>query len=271
MHLYRRRLLSLALVAALTTGAACTSAGSGDAGGTTTTEADGTSTTEADAPDDTTTTTEADAPDDTTTTSEADAPDGIDAQELDDAQDRVERIDLVAEDLPAEWEATPAPDSAESGLLDRCTDLPVDDLVVARHRSDDFMNAPGDGGELRISSTSGYFVDDAAAEEVLGAVATEEFGTCLSDVMFGDSDLEVDGSVRTNPDVPELGDERVALVGDYTITDPDSGDSTFMTLIVMAIRTDQVVTIVPAMAVDTPGDEQLLYGLYDLIVERQET
>lgn len=267
MHLYRRRLLSLALVAALTAGAACTSAGSGDVGGSTTTEADGTSTTEADG---TTTTTEADAPDDTTTTTEADAPDDIDAQERDDAQDRVERIDLVAEDLPAEWEATPAPDSAESGLLDRCTDLPVDDIVVARHRSDDFMHAPGDGGELRISSTSGYFVDDAAAEDVLGAVATEEFGTCLSDAMFGDSDFEVDGSVRVNPDVPELGDERVALVGDYTITDPDSGDSSFMSLIVMGIRTDQVVTIVPAMAIDTPGDEQLLYGLYDLIVERQE-
>lgn len=271
----RRRTTAAALgVAAIVALGACSFSGGIDgdeaAGAEAKSEQDAPRTTEAsEAP---TTEAPAEDPDPTTTTSttqvESDPlPEDIDAAELDDAQDRVDRINLTLEDLPAGWVSEPAIDEVGSVVAD-CTTSGVDDNVVARDRSDRFSLVVGTGG-LGLDTASGYLVSEDVAVDLMAELASSEFAACATEQLVSADGVTVVGELAPVADAPALADEVTLLQGDFSLSD-DTGATAQLSALVVAIRTDQVVTTVSATAVDTPGDDQLLTEVLELVAERQE-
>lgn len=272
----RRRATAIALgVAAIVALGACSFSGGidrDDAVGTDetsgqeappSTEADDPATTEEGTEDpDPTTTTE------TTEVEEDPLPGGIDAAELDDAQDRVERINLTLEDLPAGWVSEPAIDEVGSVVAD-CTTNGDDANVVARDRSDRFSLVVGTGG-LGLDTASGYLLDEDVAADLMAELATPDFAACATEQLVSADGVTVVGELAPVADAPALADEVTVLQGDFSLSD-DTGATAQLSALVVAIRTDQVVTTVSATAVDTPGDDQLLTEVLELVAERQET
>jgi hypothetical protein len=210
-----------------------------------------------------TTTTEADE----TTTTEAEDPD-IDPDELDDAEDRVERVNLTIDDLPEGWTAEPNEDTDDS-VMDTCSTVGLDEHTVAEASSDRF-SLQQDQGVLTLETGTGYLDDESVAVDLMAELAGDEFAACASEGLLDAGEVEIQGELMPTSGLPELGDEATALQGDFSLTDSASGESAQLSVLVIAIRTDQVVTVLTATAIDTPGDEQLLYGLLDVIAERQE-
>lgn len=228
-----------------------------------------TPTTEADEPvepDEPPTTVEEDDP-----SEEMDAPvgpDDIDPAEVDDAQDRVERINLTSEDLPAEWVSEPADDEIGS-VLQTCTTSGVDENVVARDRSDRFSLPTGSGGGLGLDTSSGYLVDEATAEDLVAELGSDAFAACATEELLSADGVTIEGALSPVDGLSGYGDEVVALQGGFDLSD-ETGATAHLDASVIAIRTDQVLTIVSATALDTEGDEALLAQVLDLVAERQE-
>ena len=218
-------------------------------------------------------TTVADAPDEPVTTvtdeSDPDAGDpvesGIDPSE--DPQQRVESVNLTLDDLPEGWVSEP-PDDEVSGVVQRCTVSGVDSNLVAKDRSDRFSLTVGDGG-LGLDTATGYLVSEPVAEDLMSELGADEFAACATEELLSADGVTVDGALTPAWDVPSLGDETVAVQGEFDMSDT-TGASLHLSVIVLAIRTDQVVTTVSATAVDTEGDDALLADVLDLVAERQQ-
>ncbi|HEX2576560.1 MAG TPA: hypothetical protein VHK88_09450, partial [Aquihabitans sp.] len=191
----------------------------------------------------------------------------IDEAELDDANDRVQRINLTIDDLPEGWVAE-APIEEVTSVVTECTEYGVDENVVAKAASDRFSLIVDQGG-LGLDTTSGYLESVETAEMLMGELGSTDFADCATEQLLSAEGVTVEGQLNQFDGMPELGDEVVALQGDFAMSDT-SGASVQLSAIIVAIRTDQVITTVSATAVDTPGDEQLLYQVLDLVAERQE-
>ena len=62
----------------------------------------------------------------------------------------------------------------------------------------------------------------------------------------------------------------MALSGDYVISPLDGTPDHTVTLVVVAVRTGDVVTVLNSTAVDRNLDEELVRSLLDVLVQRQQ-
>ena len=122
-----------------------------------------------------------------------------------------------------------------------------------------------------IQSATGYLDDLDPSSEMIEIMSDDEFVDCSTQGVIDSNDnpdLEITGGLE-QAGVPQLGDGLAALQGDYTFTHTPSGQSAHLGALLILVRTETMVTAVTATAVDTPGDEQLLYDLLDTIADRQ--
>jgi len=192
-----------------------------------------------------------------------------------DAQAAVESVNLTIDDLPAGegWTSEPD-DGGDDNVFDKCAgeELDLDEHTIAKARGQELTNELEDDAELMIQTATGYLDDLDPSSEMIEILSDEEFVACTTDGVIDSNDnpdLEITGAFDTADGVPQLGDGLAALQGDFTITHTPSGESAHLGALLVLVRTDTLVTAVTATAVDTPGDEQLLYGLLDTIADRQ--
>ncbi|CAN5538286.1 hypothetical protein BH10ACT1_BH10ACT1_42510 [soil metagenome] len=205
-------------------------------------------------------------PDPTTTTVvvRPDVEPVVEDLDLDAARARLEGINLTIDDLPEGWTADPPLEEVDT-VVDQCTTN--GDGVLVRAPSDRFSLIDGTGG-LGLDTSSGYLDSEVTADALMGELGTEDFADCATEMLLTAEGVSFEGALAQVEEVPELGDDAVALQGDFAITDTE-GTTAHLSAIVVAIRTDQVITTVTATAVNTPGDEPLLYEVLDLVAERQ--
>jgi hypothetical protein len=272
------RLAAVLLATLLFAAAACGTDGTthGAAKKTTTTTAapSKTTTTEAAEPTDVT-----DPADDVTDPADdvTEPDDGADDELLGEAeaQDAVESVNLTIDDLPAGdgWTSEPD-DGADDNVFDKCAGdaLDLDEHTIAKARGEELNKELDDNAELMIQSATGYLDDLDPSSEMIEIMSDDEFVDCSTQGVIDSNDnpdLEITGGFEQASDLPQLGDGVSALQGDFTVTHTPSGESAHLGALLILVRTETMVTAVTATAVDTPGDEQLLYGLLDTIAKRQ--
>lgn len=186
------------------------------------------------------------------------------------AEARAEAANITIDDLPDGWTATPADASEDDSVFDTCGDLDLDEITVAKVRSDNFDFEASDGTSLSLSSTSGVLTSEENATSMVRLLDTDEFASCVTDAFIE----RVTGATVTgeftpvgSSATPKLGDQVTALQGDLTIT--AAGDVVPAKLMVVAIRTDDLVTTVAASAFGAEPDGELLKDLLTLVAERQ--
>lgn len=262
----RRRAVGVA-AALLALGLGACSASGGDASadpGPTTTAAP--ATTEAPAPDpdpepdpEPTPTTEATDPDPD--------PDPDPDGDLAAIEARLDAINLTLDDLPEGWTSEPAIEKSTT-VVEDCTALGGPDHVLARSSSDRFSLVV-DGGGLGLDTSSGYVADVDTAADLLSELGSSDFAACATEqLLAGGEDVTVDGAFQPIDGGLDLGDGATALQGDFHLSDA-TGQSAQMSVLIITIRTDQILTTVSAISYDVPGDEQLLYQVLDLVAARQ--
>jgi hypothetical protein len=241
--------VGLALTASVVLAAGACSSGGDDAASTSST----TTTTAASS-----TTTE---PADDTTTTAAEPSD-------DEAQARAEAA-LVALDDFTDPGWTASPRSTTQNVLDTCLPASITEQISARANSDNF-ELEESGGTLTIASGSGVFAERSAARDVIDQLATEELAACATtETKQRLTDVTVEGAFQPTDPLPDLGDEAIGFGADFDLTETASGATHHVSVLAIAIRTDDMVSTVTMTGVDHDLDEPLLYQLLDLIVERQ--
>ncbi len=183
------------------------------------------------------------------------------------ARARAAAVNLTIDDLPVGWTAEPAVEEVET-VVSTCTINGTDADLVAKAGSDRF-SLVRDGGGLALETSTGVLDGESVASALMSELGSDEFAACATGQLLSAEGVTVDGALAPSDALPELGDEVVALQGDFAMS--DETDQAQVSVIVVAIRTDQVITTVTATAVNTPGDEQLLYQVLDLVAERQAT
>ena len=189
------------------------------------------------------------------------------------AQHVVESVNLTVDDLPAGWTAKPD-DGADHNVFDQCAGdaLDLDQHTVAKARSMELTKDLEGNAQLMVQTATGYLDDVDPASEMVEILGDQEFVDCSTKGVVDSNDnpdLAITGGFQTAEGLPQLGDGLAALQGDFTIADKPSGLSAHLGALMIVVRTGPLVTAVTATAVDTPGDEQLLYGLLDTIAQRQ--
>ena len=279
------RLAAVLLATLLFVAAACGTDGKADDAAKktpATTAAPSTTTTEAAEPTDVTdhddhdtdVTQPADEPDDDVTEPADDA----DAELLGeaDAQAAVESVNLTIDDLPAGegWTSEPD-DGADDNVFDKCAgeELDLDEHTIAKARGEELTNELEDDAELhdpdrhRLPGRPRSLQRDDRDPERRGVRRLHD--ARASSTPTTTRTWRSPAASSTADGVPQLGDGLAALQGDFTITHTPSGESAHLGALLILVRTETLVTAVTATAVDTPGDEQLLYGLLDTIADRQ--
>lgn len=186
-----------------------------------------------------------------------------------DILNRLEHINIAIDDLPAGWEAEPA-DPTEAGIIEACASNAGEQDLLFTTRSDSFsLTDPEAGGGLGLDAGSGWMADEAVADDLMDELKTDEFAACASDQLLttDDPSVTVEGTFQPAEIEAELGDDVAVLQGDFTMSDAEQ--TIQVSGLVITIRTGQVITTVTASAINVPGDEQLLYGLLDLVAQRQ--
>lgn len=253
----RRRLrwAATASVAVLALGSlgACSDDGNDEADATTTAPADATTTTGS-------------------TTSTEVPPDTLDPEleaTMRAAMDRAEAANLVIDDFPTGWEHLP-PAEGDAGPLETCSTVDLDTHLMGLYRSDSFSTSV-DPGTLQVSTSASVLDTVEAATDVLADFRTDTFVACVDGLFNGSTDTyERTGTLTRNETAPDLGEEAVALSGDYVISPLDGTPDHTVTLVVVAVRTGDVVTVLNSTAVDRNLDEELVRSLLDVLVQRQQ-
>lgn len=138
------------------------------------------------------------------------------------------------------------------------------------YRSDSFSTTV-DPGTLKISSSATVLDNVEAAGEVMDDMATDRFVDCVNDLFVQTTDtLEITGGLAVNGTAPDLGDQAVALSGDFTVSPLDDSPDHPLAMAVVAVRTGDMISVISASAVDRNIDEPLLRELLDVLVERQK-
>ncbi|MCB0987740.1 MAG: hypothetical protein H6519_03205 [Microthrixaceae bacterium] len=253
MNISRRSRHALAAAVLLVGLTACGSNGS-DKADTTTTKADSSTTTE--------------SGDRNSTTTEATATTG--SGDKADAEKRAEAANLTIEDLPDGWTAIPAGDSDGNNVFDTCGDLDLDEITVAKVSSDNFEHATTDGGVLNLRTTSGVLASEKDAQAMVDVIGDDAFADCTTTNFTDISEVPgMTGSVAPTPteELPDVADQVAALSGMFTIPTPQ-GDST-MNVIIIGVRTGDLVTTIMGMAIDTEPDGAILQDVVNVVADRQ--
>jgi hypothetical protein len=185
------------------------------------------------------------------------------------AMDRAEAANLVIDDLPAGWEHLP-PAEGDLGPLETCTTVDLDEHLLGLYRSDSFSTSV-DPGTLQVSSSATVLDTVQAAADVLADFRDDAFVACVDGLFNGSTDTyERTGTLTRNETAPDLGEEAVALSGDYVISPLDGSPDHVVTLVVVAVRTGDLVTVLNSTAVDRSLDEELVRTMLDVLVARQQ-
>lgn len=252
----RRRTLGLIASVTLLGGLGACGVETGDGAATATTKPASSSTTSSGRGSTTTSTTPA------TTTTRADGPSDA---EVAAAQARVEAVNILGADLDGDWTAE-APGSG-AGMLEQCAQVDLDQHLPAKARSDQFSTELP-AGTMTVGSTTGAFDKGASAKALMEELGGPVFAACATDGLKASlPQLLVEGEVQPTDPIPGLGDEAVGLGADLTLS--GGGESGTMSVLIIAIRTGDLVTTLSTTAMDGPIDESLIYPLLDLIAERQ--
>lgn len=186
------------------------------------------------------------------------------------AMTRAEAANLVIDDFPPSgWEHLP-PAEGDVGPLETCSTVDLDEHLLGLYRSDSFSTSV-DPGTLQVSSSATVLDTVAAAADVLADFRTDSFVGCVDGLFNGSTDTyERTGTLTRNETAPTLGDEAVALSGEYVISPLDGTPDHTASLVVVAVRTGDLVTVLNSTAVDRNLDEELVRTLLDVLVQRQQ-
>jgi hypothetical protein len=204
-------------------------------------------------------------PDPTTPpTTDVPSPDGGDVAEI---EARLAAINLTLDDLPEGWTSEPAIEKTTT-VVDDCTTLGGPENILARSSSDR-LSLVVEGGGLGLDTSSGYAIDTDTAAALLSELGSSDFATCATEqLLSGGEDVTVEGAFQPIDGGLDLGDGASALQGDFQLSDA-TGQSAQMSVIIVTIRTGQILTTVSAISYDVAGDEQLLYQVLDTVAARQ--
>ena len=186
------------------------------------------------------------------------------------AEERAEAANLTLDDLPDGWTSTPNGEENDSNVFDTCGDLDLDEITVAKVSSDNFEYATSDGGGLTLTTTLGVFDSEENAQAMVDIIGEQAFADCTTTAM---ADLAavpgMTGSVAPTPtgELPDVADQVGALSGEFTIPTPQ-GNST-MRVMLIAVRTGDLVTTISGTAIDTEPDGALMNDVVNLVDDRQ--
>lgn len=185
------------------------------------------------------------------------------------AMDRAEALNLLVEDFPSGWQNLPQAE-AEVTVVELCTTVDLDSHRLAQARSDAFTFTI-EPGTLQASSAVTIVDDEAAAIQLVEDFRTDSFVRCATDTLRRDTDLyTISGSLSRNDTDPDLGDEAVALSGEFTITPTDGSPAHTLSAIVVAIRQGDTVVTFNTTASDRGFEEETTRTLLTVIDERLE-
>lgn len=183
------------------------------------------------------------------------------------AMERAERLNLTIDDLPSGWQNFPQAE-AEVGVVEVCSSVDLYAHLVALARSDAFMFTI-EPGTLQASSGVTILDHEAQAVAMLADFRDDTFVECATDTLRRGTDTyTISGGLSRNETEPDLGDEAVALSGDFTITPTDGSPPHSLSAIVVAIRRGDVVVTFSSTATDRRFDEQTTRGLLTTLDER---
>jgi hypothetical protein len=191
------------------------------------------------------------------------------------AQARADAVDLTVSDFPDGWDNAPAEPDDPSNPLKKCDPSFQDenDTSLAEHDTDQFTIGSldsGNGAQFEAQTKVYASADEATAS--LDPFTDDDVISCIDSTvkeLFGDGQgATVTG--KLDHDSTDVGaDQAEELIGDYTIQ-ADDGSSAKVTLGILAIRTDDVATLVTALAMGDAIESTSLEGPVKKIVELQK-
>ena len=108
-----------------------------------------------------------------------------------------------------------------------------------------------------------------SATKLMEDIGTDRFLSCVNELFNGATDAyERTGSLTRNETAPSLGDEAVAMSGEFVISPLDDTPDHPVSMAVVAFRTGDMVTVLNSTAVDRNLDETLMRTLLDLLTQR---
>jgi hypothetical protein len=189
--------------------------------------------------------------------------------ESDAAMSRARSLNLTIDDFPSGWQNLPQSE-AEVGVVELCTTVDLDAHLLALARSDAFSYTI-EPGTLRASTSVVVLDEEPAAVSMIDDFRQDPFVQCATDTLRRDTDTyTITGGLARNETAPDLGDEAVALSGDFTITPTDGSPPHALSAIVVAARRADTVVIFSSTATDRGFDEETTRGLLTTIDERLE-
>ena len=183
------------------------------------------------------------------------------------AMERAEAASLTFDDCPSGWEHLP-PAEGDAGPMETCTEVDLDTHLLGLYRSDGFSTSV-DPGTLQASSSVTVMDSVDSATKLMEDIGTDRFLSCVNELFNGSTDAyERTGSLTRNETAPSLGDEAVAMSGEFVISPLDDTPDHPVSMAVVAFRTGDMVTVLNSTAVDRNLDETLLRTLLDLLTQR---
>lgn len=186
------------------------------------------------------------------------------------AMERARALNLDIDDFPSGWQNLPQAES-EVGVVELCTSVDLDEHLMALARSDAFTFTI-EPGTIQASSAATVLDEEAAAVAMVQDFREDRFLQCATDTLRRDTDTyTVSGSLTRNESAPDLGDEAVALSGEFTITPTDGSPPHQLSAIVVAARKGDAVVTFSSSATDRGFEEETTRSLLtalDLRLER---
>lgn len=172
----------------------------------------------------------------------------------DEAQARADAVDLTVSDFPDGWEANPPEPDDPNNPLSTCDPSfdDANDTSIATHETDQFSIGSLDSGNgAQFSAETKVFESADDATTAVDPFTDQDVIDCIDETLkglFGDGQGATVSGQLTH-DSGDIGaDQAERLVADYTIN-ADDGSSADVSIGIIAIRTDDIATLVTAMAV----------------------
>lgn len=186
---------------------------------------------------------------------------------LEAVRERAESRNLTIDDFPSGWQSLP-PSEAETTAVLLCTTVDLDEHLLAQVRSDGFSYTI-DPGTLAANSAVTVLDDEASATDLLADFRDDGFVRCATDALSQDTDTyDITGGLTRDDSAPSLGDESVALSGDFVITPTDGTPPHSLSARVVGIRKGDTVVTFSTTAVDRLPDEQVISDLLTTLDQR---
>jgi hypothetical protein len=183
------------------------------------------------------------------------------------AMDRAAARNLTIDDFPSGWQNLP-PAEAEVTVVELCSTVDLDQHLLALHRSDAFSYTI-EPGTLAASASVITFDEVAAAEALLADFRDDSFVQCATDQLTRSTDrYTVRGAFSRNETDPDLGEEAVALSGEFVVDPADGTPDHTITAVAVALRRGDTVVTLNSTATNRAYDEDVVRNLLTALDER---